>query len=802
MSKSPAERAKHVSLSTRWRMMEIAVRLRYNRALHHIEEIWDFKCRCNPMPHYRIAAAVAVDLGLTLEKADWTGESNYAYQEDAMQRYNALLAARSNGAALKKLRERALTSAESRGAWEALRLGEAADTLDYLEAMKKRQTHKAKYNAPKVDENVATTWIRFVKITHRVECSKLSAKTCIFISDSADLETHDGVETWKMVNELTIGVIYKETETEVIVAAEETVLSTMTYDKASLVLLRCVGQVGIALELLAAVADLTDEISGDSYSFMWVTEIENVTRKLISAIGVAAMREFKTSHARGKVKPSGCSGWMSKEMFLAMLPLLPVREGFVDLGEYGMQSAVRPVLSAHVQLLCPLCWGTSELNAHDSAVRIQPRRLVGSPDEHDEYTAVSHLWTEFKGDDTVSLMKNDAAIVGGPTSLWIDKLCINQDDSDEKAAELSHMGSYYAGAHTTLICPAHQITRVPLTQQSRHLVAIPSSLNTYDGLKSWKQDPWHDRVWTFQEAYLSRNPQVVNSETNSGLNASWLDFMAYAAEQEEPTRCEVGLPPRHRGLTRVAYGELGDYTTPFLRHWAACSRHNWAPDISSIKMPLGKLLQLTHDRKCTEERDRIIGVLGLAQSAEKFLLERTSSLDDAYREAVRCGALGAEVLLADLGGTSPNSSWIPKNSNVSQHKPSMAKGCNALKPTVDDSGRLVCKASVVNMDIDDGTDVLGWHYHGRVNMRMRNGTSDAHVVLDGRSSTLGRAYMLAPAHETDDLDGKVLVWASDTGDGTHHLEGSAIISHGFRYKNISQQPETEERVELVTLRLG
>ena len=36
-------------------------------------------------------------------------------------------------------------------------------------------------------------------------------------------------------------------------------------------------------------------------------------------------------------------------------------------------------------------------------------------------------------------------------------------------------------------------------------------------------------------------------------------------------------------------------------------------------MPFGKLLSLRYDRACTEERDKIIGVLGLALSGEQFL---------------------------------------------------------------------------------------------------------------------------------------------------------------------------------------
>ncbi|KAI3322264.1 hypothetical protein HD806DRAFT_501532 [Xylariaceae sp. AK1471] len=781
--------------------METTVRIGRRWVEHHCKlAICD--CKCDPFPCYKDAAAIATELGLTLREADWTGSPNYAYQHKALQEYKALLAAMSTRAVLKELRECALTSSQSQRAWEALQLDEAVDARAFMaDRRRKSQAPRAKDRMTPGDKDIVRTRVRLLKVSERVERVKATMEACIFISDSADSQDRDAVETWKVVNELTVGVVYKQIETEVIVAVEETVVSTITYDERSRVLLRCVGQVGMALELLAAVGRLTREISYDSSSYSWVVEFEDVGDILASSIGVAAMSDIKAANPRGKVQPSGSSGWMTKEMFKAMLKLLPVREGFVDLRECGMQSTVRPVSFTYTQLLCPLCWVTGEPNSHSPAVQIQPLRLVGSSDKHDEYTAVSHLWSEFSGDDTLCSMQNGAAIVGGPASLWIDKLCINQDDNDEKATELSHMGSYYAGARTTLICPARQVVGVPLSEQSRHLVAIPGHLKDYQGLRSWRQDPWHDRVWTFQEAYLSRNPQVVNSETNAGLNACWLDFIAYAAELSHPTRCEIGLPPFHRQGLNPSYGTLAGYSTPFRRGWAACSHHNWAPDISSIKMPLGKLLDLTHNRKCTEERDRILGVLGVALSTEQFLLKGIASLDDAYREAVRCGALGAEVLLADLGGTTPNSCWIPKNGIEANHLPYMGDNCNALRPVVDSNGRLICTASEVDMDMDDRVKYEEGCGDVMFNLRMHNGTSDAHVQFHGSSSTQGKVYMLAAANDTDSLKDRILVWASDTGRGTHHIKGTGRIKWGHRYHN-SKQPRADKEDEVITLRLG
>lgn len=756
------------------------------------------------MPHHEDAASSAADLGISLDKADWHGSPRHMYQERTLQKYRAFAEATSGRAVLRDLEERPLSPAESQRAWATLRLDEAVEAFaDSKRARAKHEGRRGKEPVLPGAEKTPRTRVRLVSQMKRMDAT---TRTCIFTSSIADCESggDDATEKWTLVREVTIGIVQEKRETQVIVAVGETMLATMSYEEGSHRLLRCTGRVGLALELFTVVGGISREVSYDSLTYLWVKEFEQVRDILAWSIGIAAVTEFKAAGSGKKIKPSGSGGWMPREIFKAALALLPVREGFVDLKDGGMQAAVRPVSYKHGPLLCPLCWDTGEPNRHSQADLVQPRRLVGSSDRAEQYTAVSHLWSEFKGEDTVTNMRHSAAIVGGPSSLWIDKLCINQNDTDEKAIELSHMGSYYAGAHTTLICPAQQVSAVPLVEPNRHLVAIPDQLNGYQGLSTWRQDGWHGRVWTFQEAYLSKNPQVVNSDTGTGLNACWLDFMAFAATEDKPVRCEVGLPPYHQitGFGRDHYGGSGTYATPFMQAWAACRRHAWAPDMSVIQIPLGRLLQLTHERKCTDERDRIIGVLGLAASAGQFRPGGLRDLDDAYREAVRCGALGAEVLLADVGGTSPNSCWIPKKESDARHAPAMDTKCNALPLKVDESGRLVCEAYEVDMDMDARHRCKEWENYHQFSLQFNGGLSDAHVHFHGCTSIHGRVYMLAPREKKDSMTGRVLVWASDNGDGTHHVHGTGRVIWGHIYRTGKEPAVNEEEDTTVTLTLG
>ncbi|KAI0551746.1 hypothetical protein F4679DRAFT_123638 [Xylaria curta] len=747
------------------------------------------------MPRYVDAARVAAQIGVDLEKADWRGYK--PQNRGLLGQYNAFLAAESGRPLVKDLDERPLSHEQSQRAWAALRLDEPT------------HRHTERNEASTGSSNNLNTRIRLRTVDSGSHWKKylgsdfdseLDMGMCIFINDIVSRAGLTSSEEWSSVHHITVGLVYTHTNVEVIVAIEETVLATVLYEQVHQRLLQITGQIGVAQEILSAIT-WAGRLTSDNRTWQYyMVEFEDAQHVLMLTIGAAALLEFKdtfNTHGSAKVKPQCSSRWMPWSFVQRLLALLPVREGFVDLRDGGMQSAVRPVLTQHLRFLCPQCWKTGNPSLCGRADLVKPLRLLKysepcidytivtprssacSSNECEKYTAVSHLWSRYKGDDTIRFFRDSAATVGGPTSLWVDTLCINQKNTQEKAMELTHMGDYYTAAHTTLIVPERVITSVPLVQLSRYLVAMPDQLRNYQGLSTWRQDRWHKRVWTFQEGYLSRNPRVVNSDMNTGLSACWLDFIAFAAEQNQPVMCEVGLPPWHRTTGRE-YGGYDDYVTPFLRGWAACSQHAWAPDSTLVQMPLGTLLDLTTQRRCTEEQDSIIGLLGLALSAKGFRADGIRDLDNAYREAVRCGAIGAEVLRADLGGTSPNSCWIPKKAQEANFAPSMRTLCNALQPIVE-QGNLVCRAFTVIIDANDrarctnrGTHNFSiWSSYGRLIPRR--------LTCHGTLSPRGDVYVLEAAENDDSSKDRILLCASVTDSGSHHIESIAIIPQ--RYVN-------------------
>ncbi|KAL2678454.1 hypothetical protein Neosp_009200 [[Neocosmospora] mangrovei] len=101
--------------------------------------------------------------------------------------------------------------------------------------------------------------------------------------------------------------------------------------------------------------------------------------------------------------------------------------------------------------------------------------------------------------------------------LWIDSLCIIQDDDDDKRRQLSYMDCVYANAYCTIaaVNALHADMGITGVRDSlmRHpqqaMVPVSSSLHLirtthlYTGT-AYEKSSWKRRAWTMQESLLSR----------------------------------------------------------------------------------------------------------------------------------------------------------------------------------------------------------------------------------------------------------------------------------------------------------
>lgn len=210
--------------------------------------------------------------------------------------------------------------------------------------------------------------------------------------------------------------------------------------------------------------------------------------------------------------------------------------------------------------------------------------------------------------------------------VWIDKICINQDDIREREAQVRLMGRIYSlsvrtiiwlGPDTTscrsawtLIDHIYDIFRSEypeaLSLNDMAMRLYSDSYHKGSGLPSWDSTawkefrkllalPWFTRIWVVQEVVLSsQDPLVVygmhvHSWTRLAWAATWLRRSGYLRLAEIP---KVVLNIDSIGNLRR----------------------------SEVRWPLDVLLfDTSHKFQATDQRDKIFGLLGLAAETNDVL---------------------------------------------------------------------------------------------------------------------------------------------------------------------------------------
>ncbi|KAH8595946.1 heterokaryon incompatibility protein-domain-containing protein [Bisporella sp. PMI_857] len=196
--------------------------------------------------------------------------------------------------------------------------------------------------------------------------------------------------------------------------------------------------------------------------------------------------------------------------------------------------------------------------------------------------------------------------------LWIDSLCIVQDDKNDWTIEAAKMAQVYQGSYFT--------------------IAATSSTNSDGGLKTIWDSRLSSRAWVLQEQVLS--PRLIHFTEHQ------MFFQCFSGlESEDGTVNDAGLSSL-KGTALTPEGEMGlgmrDFSTPAQ---AISSWWSWVEEYSY--------------RSLTFHSDRMAAVAGIV------MYYRSVTLDEAIL------GLWKETLWSDLGWQVDDSS----NQDVTSHLP-------------------------------------------------------------------------------------------------------------------------------------
>lgn len=326
-----------------------------------------------------------------------------------------------------------------------------------------------------------------------------------------------------------------------------------------------------------------------------------------------------------------------------------------------------------------------------------------------------------------------------PRKLWVDAVCINQDDPAEKQMQIPLMGNIYASATTVLAwlgedpTPSMAAAFDMSNKEESHSVISMSLVATravvfrkredpearffqlYNGFVEILSRPYWSRMWTFQEFWLADlSPVLVCGPYQCPAN----EIMLRALHLEI---LYVGL---RDGLPSFKHGYSGQFN-PLTQRFVELGLP-WKLDADVFEIPPSsgiKLLAMSGHRGCHDQRDRIFGLYSLmpalakdhpadySKPIEQVVQETTTWLIlQALYEALQNFSFQGE--LAEEEGSVLGPSWQP-DIMASSHQRLRVSDTKHYAPFPGISPYLRIEEAQMVLHRDEGTIVVPGRIIGR-----------------------------------------------------------------------------------------
>ncbi|KAK6189615.1 hypothetical protein LQW54_013084 [Pestalotiopsis sp. IQ-011] len=150
----------------------------------------------------------------------------------------------------------------------------------------------------------------------------------------------------------------------------------------------------------------------------------------------------------------------------------------------------------------------------------------------------------------------------GTRILWIDAICINQNDLAERSSQVRMMARIFASASSTLIyvgkhTPSSLIVFRELSEAASGCIERCSYCNRFEpvrgrpsneviqGLEELIHRPWFRRVWVLQESFVSRERRILCGEDVVSWDMLNALFFGYQHSRMTPSPLPFAWEPRN-----------------------------------------------------------------------------------------------------------------------------------------------------------------------------------------------------------------------------------------------------------------
>lgn len=310
-----------------------------------------------------------------------------------------------------------------------------------------------------------------------------------------------------------------------------------------------------------------------------------------------------------------------------------------------------------------------------------------------------------------------------PRILWIDAICINQDDIEERSAQVPMMGDVYRQATSVIVWLGHGLPYVERAiDWANYHASCKSSPGMEDdvvivdmctiecsclilGLIHLLKDRYWHRMWTYQEFVLAADmPICVYGHMLFSLATVHEAFVAmlskYAAAYTE------NRPSPHE-IFSIVLGEMIEFCNDMQSVMKLGQMAQHAKYEPSRPGELALLLRESADRECSDPRDRIYALYGLDPSLSRLLpVDYAKSEREVILEAITLMVRSRELYLWSMFGlradrfscTRKFPSWAPNLDRLQLFEP-RARDLDILNffgPAIEDD-RVSCDLSTLHL---------------------------------------------------------------------------------------------------------
>lgn len=292
------------------------------------------------------------------------------------------------------------------------------------------------------------------------------------------------------------------------------------------------------------------------------------------------------------------------------------------------------------------------------------------------YLTLSYCWHEWLGDKNDQLLKARLHELSRRLAIryfWVDRLCINQGDDEDKAREIPRMRRYYEGASGCVVLtePATKSFRCLPQHRGAILSAYQQLRENREALQSLFSCKWTTRVWALQEALLSRQvvyavgEQLVDGDFVSELAAfvqtrseqytrgygayRWNPIDATCIHSRQFQIREDRKKIRPLIVIRTTFGGQRQYEE--------------LQRAGRLAMPFEEALTLGMDRDATKSEDCVYGLLAMCERGDQIQIEYDISWGTMLEKLQRAGMITERQLASSSVSGLSSMSWLPNCSS-------------------------------------------------------------------------------------------------------------------------------------------